>query len=153
MLWFFSTVSFSEILVFCRLFIFWQWSHCDGDGHCCGSRSPSPKDPYVFGPPGSGFGSVRQRYGSGSFYHQAKIVRKTLIPTVLWLLYDFLSLKWCKCTFKKYKQKNSFVGILKVSDKNSRIWIHYADARIRGSGSVTKCHVSARLVMCKYRNH
>ncbi len=25
--------------------------------------------------------------------HQAKIVRKTLIPTVLWLLYDFLSLK------------------------------------------------------------
>ncbi len=27
-----------------------------------------------------------------------KIVRKTLIPTVLWLLWDFL----CKCTFKKY---------------------------------------------------
>jgi hypothetical protein len=35
----------------------------------------------VFGPPGSG--STSQRYGSGSFYHQAKIVRKTLIPTVL----------------------------------------------------------------------
>jgi hypothetical protein len=35
------------------------------------------------------------RWGSGfvSFHHQAKIVRKTLIPTVLWLLYDFLSLK------------------------------------------------------------
>ncbi len=31
-----------------------------------------------FVPPGSGFG-----------YHQAKIVRKILIPTVLWLLYDF----------------------------------------------------------------
>ncbi len=31
-------------------------------------------DPYVFGPPGSG--SVSQRYGSGSFYYQAKIVRK-----------------------------------------------------------------------------
>ncbi len=30
-------------------------------------------DPYVFGPPGS---------GSGSFYHQEKKVRKTLIPTV-----------------------------------------------------------------------
>ncbi len=28
-----------------------------------------------------------------SFYHHAKIVRKTLIPTVLWFLYDFLSLK------------------------------------------------------------
>jgi hypothetical protein len=36
---------------------------------------PNP-DLYVFGPPGSG-------YGFGSFYHQAKIVRKTLIPTVL----------------------------------------------------------------------
>ncbi len=37
---------------------------------------------YVFGPPGSG--SVSQRYWSGSgFYHQAKILRKTLIPTVL----------------------------------------------------------------------
>jgi hypothetical protein len=33
------------------------------------------------------------RSGSGSFYNQAKIVRKTLIPTVLGLLYDFLSLK------------------------------------------------------------
>ncbi len=30
---------------------------------------------------------------SGSFYHQAKIVRKTLIPTVVWPFYDFLSLK------------------------------------------------------------
>jgi hypothetical protein len=33
--------------------------------------NPDP-DPYIFGPP-----------GSGSFYHQAKIVRKNLIPTVL----------------------------------------------------------------------
>jgi hypothetical protein len=44
-------------------------------------------DPYVFGPPGSGSGC--QRYGSGSFYHQAKIVRKTLIPTVLRLLFRY----------------------------------------------------------------
>jgi hypothetical protein len=28
-------------------------------------------------------GYISQRYGSGSFYHQAKIVRKTLIPTFL----------------------------------------------------------------------
>jgi hypothetical protein len=35
---------------------------------------PNPSDPYVSGPQGS---------GSGSFYHQAKIVSKTLIPTVL----------------------------------------------------------------------
>ncbi len=44
---------------------------------------------YVFGPPGS----LIQMYGFGSFYHQSKLVRKILIPTVLWLLYDFLSLK------------------------------------------------------------
>jgi hypothetical protein len=33
---------------------------------------PDPPDPHVFGPP-----------GSGSFYYHAKIVRKTLIPTIL----------------------------------------------------------------------
>ncbi len=59
-----------------------------------GSSVADP-DPYVFGSP-----------GSGSFYHQAKIVRKTLIPTVLWLFYDFLSLKNYKSSFEKYKQKN-----------------------------------------------
>ncbi len=42
---------------------------------------PDPPDPHVFGPPGSG--STSQSYGSGSFYHHAKIVRKTLIPTIL----------------------------------------------------------------------
>jgi hypothetical protein len=54
--------------------------------------APSVPDPHVFGPPRSG--STSQRYGSGSgfFYNQAKIVRKTLIPTVLLLLLDFLSL-------------------------------------------------------------
>jgi hypothetical protein len=41
---------------------------------------------HVFGPPGS-------RSGSGSFYHQAKIERKTLILIALRLLLDFLSLK------------------------------------------------------------
>jgi hypothetical protein len=40
------------------------------------------QDSHVFGPS-----------GSGPFFHQAKIVRKTLIPTVLRLLLDFLSLK------------------------------------------------------------
>jgi hypothetical protein len=54
---------------------------------------PDPSDVYVFRPPGSGSGSISQRYGSGSFYHQAKLVRKTLIPTVLGLLFNFLSLK------------------------------------------------------------
>ncbi len=40
-----------------------------------------PPDPHVFGPPGSGSGSISQMYGS--FYHLAKKVRKTLIPTAL----------------------------------------------------------------------
>jgi len=38
-------------------------------------------------------GSVSQMYGSGSFHHQAKIRRKPLISTVLWLIYDFLFVK------------------------------------------------------------
>jgi hypothetical protein len=33
---------------------------------------PARQDPYVFGPPRSGF--ISQRSGSGSFHHQAKIV-------------------------------------------------------------------------------
>jgi hypothetical protein len=50
---------------------------------------PDPPDPHVFGPPGSRSGSTSQMYGSGSgagsgsFHHHAKIVRKTLIPTIL----------------------------------------------------------------------
>ncbi len=74
---------------------------------------PDLSDPYVFGPPGSGFGSINQRYGSGSrsgsgsFYYQAKIVRKTLIPTALWLLFDFLSSKkYVNVPSKSNKQKN-----------------------------------------------
>ncbi len=59
--------------------------------------NPDPPDPHVFGHPGSGSGSTSQRYGSGSgscsgsgsFYHHAKIVRKTLIPTFLLLFLTF----------------------------------------------------------------
>jgi hypothetical protein len=58
---------------------------------CDSVPDPDPPDPHVFGPPGSG--STSQRYGSGSFYHHAKIVRKTLIPTIFLLFFDFLSLK------------------------------------------------------------
>ncbi len=95
------------------------------------------------------FGSVSQRYRSGSwsgsFYHQAKIVRKTLIPYVLWLLFDFLSLKNdVNAPFKKI----CFFGVLKVNDKDSRIRIriHWSEAWIRGSGSTPKCHGSATLL-------
>ncbi len=57
--------------------------------------NPDPPDPHVFGPPGSGSTTASQRYGSGSgscsgsFYHHAKIVRKTWIPTILWLFLTF----------------------------------------------------------------
>ncbi len=44
---------------------------------------PDPPDPHVFGLPGSGSTSQRYGSGSGSFYQHAKIVRKTLIPTIL----------------------------------------------------------------------
>jgi hypothetical protein len=70
-----------------------------------------PPDPHVFGPPGSESGFTSQWYGSGSesFYHQAKIIRKTLIPTVLWLLLDFLSMKNdINVPSKRNKQKNLF---------------------------------------------
>jgi hypothetical protein len=51
--------------------------------------NPDPPNPHAFRPPGSG--SISQRYGSGFFYQQGNIVRKTLIPTVLRLLLDVLS--------------------------------------------------------------
>ena len=64
---------------------------------------PDPPDPHVFGPSGSG--STSQRYGSGSgsgsFYHHAKIVRKTLIPTILYSFWLFIFEKWRECTFKQ----------------------------------------------------
>ncbi len=70
-------------------------------------------DPNVCGPPGSRSGSISERHGagsvSGSFYHLAKIVRKTLIPTVLLLLFDFLSFKNdANVPSKSNKQKNFF---------------------------------------------
>ncbi len=86
-------------------------------------------DPNVFGPPGSG--SISQMYWPGSrsgFYNQANIIRKTLIPTVLWLLLDFLSLKNdVNVPSKSNKQKNFFnsffAGVLKVNNEKSRIRI------------------------------
>jgi hypothetical protein len=35
------------------------------------NSDPDPPDLHVLDPPGSGSGSISQRYGSGSFYHQA----------------------------------------------------------------------------------
>jgi hypothetical protein len=87
---------------------------------CCGSGS---------------VGSIWFWASSGSFYHQAKIVRKTLIHTVLWLLFDILSLKKdVNVPSKSNKQKNffkiNFVGVLKVND-NPDPSIGGIDRRIR----------------------
>ncbi len=59
---------------------------------------PDPPDPHVFGPPGYGSGSFSQRCGSGSvsgsFYHQAKIVRICTLDSYCFVTFlDFLSLK------------------------------------------------------------
>jgi hypothetical protein len=65
----------------------------------------------LVGPPGSGSGSISQRYGSGSFCHHAKKVRKTSIPTVFLLLFYFLSLKNdVNVPSKSNKQKNFFLN-------------------------------------------
>ncbi len=62
-------------------------------------------DTYVFGPPASGSVSQRYGFGSGSFYHQAKIVWK---PWFLPFCDFFMTLslkKLRKCIFKKYRNK------------------------------------------------
>ncbi len=88
---------------------------------------------HVFGPPGSGSFSQRCGYGSGSgsSYHQAKIGRKTLIPAVLWLLYDFLSLK-----------NNVLVNVHSKSNKQKNLGKKL-------SKSAPKFHGSATLVSSK----
>jgi hypothetical protein len=76
---------------------------------CRGSGSGSAI-PHVFGPPGSESGSISKGYGSGSgsFYHEAKIVRKTLISNVLCLLFDFFLWKifYVKVSSKSNLHKN-----------------------------------------------
>ncbi len=112
----------------CRFWTIWSWSGSYAQfvtilklwlwnfNSFCGSvadpdPNPDPPDPHVFGPPGS---------GSGSFYHHAKIVRKSLIPTILWLFLTFYL--W------KMMLKNSFLlaswrSMTKISGSGSRIRI------------------------------
>ncbi len=112
---------------------------------------------YVFGPPGSGSGPISQRYGSGSFYHKAKIVRKTSIPTALWRFFSFLSLKNdVNVPSKSNTQKNLFlylffVGILKFNDENSRIRICIR-IRIHQSGMDPRIRIRLHTKMSWIRN-
>ncbi len=81
----------------------------------------------------------------------SKNSKKTLIPTVLWLCFDFLPLKTNVNGPSKSNKQNTFlffVGVLKVNDENSRIRIriHKSEAWIRRSRPGPKCHGSAKLV-------
>ncbi len=74
---------------------------------------------------------------SGFFDHQAKIVGKTLISTVLGLLYDFLCLKnFVHVRYGTFKNNTVvfFDATLMVTDENSRIQIHQSEVRISRSG-------------------
>ncbi len=89
-----------------------------------------------FGPPGSGSGSISQRYGSGSgsgsFYHQAKIVRKTLIPTALRLLFDFFE------NDLTVPLKSTVIS-KKLLNKNQFFCLHRRSmTKIAGSGSASR---------------
>ena len=90
-----------------------------------GIRSRIRRIRMFFGPPGSASGSVSHKYGSGSgsFQHQSKIVRKT-----------------------------SRIRILCCLASRIRVRIRQTEARILGSGSVSKCHGSTTLVWCAEYN-
>ncbi len=87
--------------------------------------------------PGSGSGTISHRYGSGSFYHQAKIIRKTLIPTVFWLF--IFEKNYVNLPSKSTKHKNFFlqISLLLASWRSVR--------KLAGSesGSIRQRHESA----------
>ncbi len=102
-----------------------------------GLLDPDP-DPLV--------GGTDPGHGVRSTYNQAKIVRKTLIPTVLRLLYDFLSLKNdVHVASKSNKQKNlenpNPDPLVRGTDPPTRI--RTIMLRIRRPRSVPKCYGSA----------
>jgi hypothetical protein len=94
------------------------------------SSNPDLENPYVFVPFGSGSGDnlfvripIRIRILSST---SKKWRRKTLISTILWLLYDLLSLKNdINVPSQRNKHKNFeeffvVVGVLKVTDEKSK---------------------------------
>ncbi len=128
-----------------------------GRNQCCksGSESGSTRST-CFGPHGSG--SISQRYGSGygsdsgfgPFYHQAKTARNTLIPFVLWLFFDFLSLKNdVNVPSKSNMQENFFKLVFCLR-------LEGAMMKIAGFGSISQSHGSAdpdpHQIMSRIRN-
>ncbi len=76
--------------------------------------------------------SQRDGSGSGSFSDHAKIIRKILFPTVLWLFYGFLSLK-------------NEVNIPSKSKKLKNVASWRSMTKIAGSGYLSQRHGSADL--------
>ncbi len=81
----------------------------------------------------------RSGSGSGSFHHQAKIERKTLISTVLRFLYDFFSV---------FRNRIQICMYLCLPDPHPDPLDRVTNRRIRvrGSWSVPKCHGSTTLL-------
>jgi hypothetical protein len=104
--------------------------------------NPDPPNPHIFEPP-----------GSGSFYQQAEMVIKTLIPTVLWLLLDFLSLKNdVNVPSKSNKQKNFFFKLVFCWHLEGQCRKYQDPDPGSGSesGSTPKCHESGILDLLIY---
>ncbi len=74
-------------------------------------------------------------WASGSFYHHAKIVRKTLIPTILWLL-TFYLWKMMYMYLQKVIRRIFFIIIFLLASWRSM-------TKIAGSGSINQRHGSA----------
>jgi hypothetical protein len=75
------------------------------------------------------------------FIIKQKKVRKTLIPIVLRLLYDFLSLKNdVNVALKSNKQKKTCRSPMKIAESRAGSGVEY------GSGSVPICHGSATML-------
>ncbi len=83
----------------------------------------------------------------GSFHHQAKIIRKTLIYNVLWLLYDFLSLK-----------NDVNVPVLRIRIRIGRIRMFlglpdaYLDPLIRGTDPRIRILIRIRIKVSRIHN-
>jgi hypothetical protein len=116
--------SILQIMVCFRVLKPNNFFRCRDRGICAFTSSvadPDPLDPYVFIPPGSG--SISQRFGSGSgsFYHQANIVRRNLILLLNDFFSTFLSFKnYVNGPLKTNQQKTFSSCILKVNDEISR---------------------------------
>ncbi len=128
---FYYVISYGRTYVFrewCYFIIFLLYWSLSGVS-CLVISVPDPPDPHVFWPPGSG--SISQRYGSGSFHHHAKIVRKTLITSVLW---PFLTFYLWKIMSRYHQKVISRKILLKISFLLAS-WRPMT--KIAGSGSVS----------------